>query len=871
MRLIAPIARVRIADNEFISGDGYLKFVSVELGEDARSSSCRFEINDPELDFAGKYFEISFKEGGIQVPADLLAAKPQQPQTIPGTGLKGVMAAPPGQPLSGSFKSGDRASNEAIIIAECLRQGITNPRQVAYILGTAYHESDHFNTLKEYGDDEYFSGYDGMLGNDQPGDGAKYAGRGYVQITGKDNYQKYADMLNIPIIEKPEMLETDAGLSAYILVHGINTNNFTENSGAFAAYQSGGDFGTMAGLVNAYESSALSLIIGYSEDYFARLTSGDLAGALSNAASPPATPPIADTTKAQTTPPADGSPPPAKAEPAKPSEESKKGTEIIIELGYEIDRLISFHFIHTGTTANGRSPGSTVFEGQSIRWMMSRRTKNSTYENITLRQLAEIICQGYGLSLEMEGDGPTYQFLDQSGISDYQLLLREAKAIGYRVTDDGAILKISPWRPNFTGFVITPDILDKISFSDRATAEMQKKITPESKISTTDTTAGEQKTEIDLATGKIKQIKPEDSTGTGTGTMAMTGAATTEVKGMVNPASNPPTDDPRTPGTMGTDEKDADKLTGTKGGKTIPPGDVKSQISVFAQSSTPFKEEKTGLPTQEIGAIDLADGKAEAIAIKDESRRVKGYESNASFKATPESLTLVPGSIIGIAERCFKSEAAKKAFCREWRVGRVKHTLQPGNFRTDIDFYTPQAAKPPATVGAVAGTGLKNTPDQPSTATPGQFTPNAGGFIWPMNKGQYSSPYGMRNGKFHAGIDIANFGGTPILASADGKVDFAGPEPGGGGYGLHIDLVHSDGTCTRYAHLSEFKVSAGQTVKQGDVIGIEGNTGIGSGPHLHFEIRPGGIGYGEGGSIDPISVLPEGNTAVVGGIIPPEK
>lgn len=876
MRLIAPIARVRIADNEFISGDGHLKFVSVELGEDARSSSCRFEINDPELDFAGKYFEISFKEGGIQVPADLLAAKPQQPQTIPGTGLKGVMAAPPGQPLSGSFKSGDRASNEAIIIAECLRQGVTNPRQVAYILGTAYHESMQFQTLKEidWGEDNYAYLEDrDDIGNVNPGDGAKYAGRGYVQLTGRTNYEKYASMLNLPLVENPEIVENDVGIAALILVHGINTNNFTGNTSAFAAYQSGGDFGAMAGLVNAYEllnPPALGKVVAECEDYFARLSSGDLAGALSGAASPPATPPIADTTKAQTTPPADGSPPPAKAEPAKPSEESKKGTEIIIELGYEIDRLISFHFIHTGTTANGRSPGSTVFEGQSIRWMMSRRTKNSTYENITLRQLAEIICQGYGLSLEMEGDGPTYQFLDQSGISDYQLLLREAKAIGYSIADDGAILKISPWRPNFTGFVITPDILDKISFSDRATAEMQKKITPESKISTTDTTAGEQKTEIDLATGKIKQIKPEDSTGTGTGTMAMTGAATTEVKGMVDQSEAKATSDMMSPVVPGSDDKFSDQLNPvTEQVKPLKPEDPKAAtISSFASTSTPFKEEKTGLPTQEIGAIDLADGKAEAIAIKDESRRVKGYESNASFKTTPESLTLAPGSIIGIAERCFKSEAAKKAFCREWRVGRVKHTLQPGNFRTDIDFYTPQAAKPPATAPTVAGTGLKNTPGQPSTATPGQFTPNAGGYIWPM-RGYYTSPYGPRWGRFHGGIDIADAEGTPVMAVADGKVIFVGQQDPNDlfvGFGNLIDIEHADKNVSRYAHLSAFKVQEGQMVKQGDVIALEGNTGRSTGPHLHFEICIGGP-YGD--KVDPITVLPQGNLAVIDGLVPP--
>lgn len=868
MRLIAPIARVRIADNEFISGDGYLKFVSVELGEDARSSSCRFEINDPELDFAGKYFEISFKEGGIQVPADLLAAKPKQPPpTVAGTGLINI----PGGGGESTFSvdgvgswlisktphipENQKAEFWAGIQSLSSELGI-DPNYLPIIMVTETGVDGFINPAEGHGNDA--EGCGGLIQFCTWG-GATEVGyppsviRGLSAVDQLPLVRKYLSTKQIP---------SGADLATTYLAI-LNP--------ASMPIPRGQDLG-----IKGQQSAHLY-------DSAGRITKESLESGLLEKAkvhefnpsgpslkSAPTPPPIADTTKAQTTPPADGSPPPAKAEPAKPSEESKKGTEIIIELGYEIDRLISFHFIHTGTTANGRSPGSTVFEGQSIRWMMSRRTKNSTYENITLRQLAEIICQGYGLSLEMEGDGPTYQFLDQSGISDYQLLLREAKAIGYRVTDDGAILKISPWRPNFTGFVITPDILDKISFSDRATAEMQKKITPESKTSTTDTTAGEQKTEIDLATGKIKQIKPEDSTGTGTGTMAMTGAATTEVKGMVDQSEAKATSDMMSPVVPGSDDKFSDQLNPvTEQVKPLKPEDPKAAtISSFASTSTPFKEEKTGLPTQEIGAIDLADGKAEAIAIKDESRRVKGYESNASFKATPESLTLAPGSIIGIAERCFKSEAAKKAFCREWRVGRVKHTLQPGNFRTDIDFYTPQAAKPPATAPTVAGTGLKNTPDQPSTATPGQFTPNAGGFIWPM-KGWYTSPYGPRWGRLHGGIDIAGDEGTPILAVADGKVIFVGQQNPNNvfiGFGKLIDIEHADKNVTRYAHLSEFKVAEGQTVKQGDIIALSGNTGTSTGPHLHFEIC---IGSAFGEKVDPIPFFPQGNLAVISELVPP--
>ncbi|MGL5196712.1 MAG: hypothetical protein ACRC8Y_24230, partial [Chroococcales cyanobacterium] len=660
MKLIAPITRVTIANDEFMSGDGWLKFVSIELGEDARSSSCRFELADPGMEVAGKYFSISFKEGGIKVPADLLSAPPAQPQspTVAGTGLKGVADAPVGQPLEvGAPKLGDRQWNDELLIRECLRQGVTNPRQIAYILATAYHETGAYSLVKEGGGPDYLSylEFRDDLGNNAPGDGIKYAGRGYVQITGKTNYQKYQDLLGLPLIETPELIEQNAGLAAFTTVHGISTNIFTGNGSAQRAFESGGDFLAMSFLVNDYGAlpdggRALGLLLGYCEDYLGRLTSGDLAPLLQGAVpAAPATPPVSDATKPQTTPPATGESPPAQnPAPAKPEEVSQKGTEIIIELGYQLDQLISFHFIHVGTSTSGRSPGNTTFEGQCVRWLMARRTKNATYENVTLRQLAEIVCMSYGLELEMEGDGPTYQFLDQTGISDYQLLLREAQSIGYRITDDGIILKISPWRPKFTGFVITPDILDKISFTDRAKAEMQGAPSTTTKTSEPDATAGEQKMAFDRETGQMVQVKPEDSTGTGDGMVATTGAAIAPMHGTVQETDDAPEEDTPAPDPeTGTDSSppENDPRENNAGGPRPP--------SSLAAQSNPFAEEKTGLPTQEIGAIDLADGKAEAIAIKDESRRVKGYESSASFKTTPEALTLAPGSIIAIAEECF--------------------------------------------------------------------------------------------------------------------------------------------------------------------------------------------------------------------------
>ena len=115
-----------------------------------------------------------------------------------------------------------------------------------------------------------------------------------------------------------------------------------------------------------------------------------------------------------------------------------------------------------------------------------------------------------------------------------------------------------------------------------------------------------------------------------------------------------------------------------------------------------------------------------------------------------------------------------------------------------------------------------------------------GSFIWPVQGGgRLTSPFGWRNGGFHAGIDIAAPRGTPILAADSGVVVFVSWD---GGYGKCIVVYHGR-YYTRYAHNSQNLVSRGEAVAKGDVIGRIGATGRAFGDHVHFEIRTGGI-YG---------------------------
>ena len=108
----------------------------------------------------------------------------------------------------------------------------------------------------------------------------------------------------------------------------------------------------------------------------------------------------------------------------------------------------------------------------------------------------------------------------------------------------------------------------------------------------------------------------------------------------------------------------------------------------------------------------------------------------------------------------------------------------------------------------------------------------SGQLAWPTG-GAVISPFGMRYGRFHSGIDIAAASGAPVVAAEGGRVIRSGWH---GGYGICIDISHGNGVVTRYAHLSCTAVSVGTEVQRGQYIGAVGSTGNSTGPHLHFEV-----------------------------------
>jgi murein DD-endopeptidase MepM/ murein hydrolase activator NlpD len=122
---------------------------------------------------------------------------------------------------------------------------------------------------------------------------------------------------------------------------------------------------------------------------------------------------------------------------------------------------------------------------------------------------------------------------------------------------------------------------------------------------------------------------------------------------------------------------------------------------------------------------------------------------------------------------------------------------------------------------------------------------------WPV-RGSVNSEFGKRASpwtkepEFHSGIDIAADRGTPVKAPAGGTVQHAGH---GGEYGLTVIIDHDNGVRTLYGHLSKVLVQRGQRVDRGVVVGLTGNTGRSSGPHLHYEV------YVKGQAVNPRAYL----------------
>lgn len=179
----------------------------------------------------------------------------------------------------------------------------------------------------------------------------------------------------------------------------------------------------------------------------------------------------------------------------------------------------------------------------------------------------------------------------------------------------------------------------------------------------------------------------------------------------------------------------------------------------------------------------------------------------------------------------------ENAIPREGPLQAGAQVIVPGGQREYVVWTVPV---PPAAASASSG---QTSPTAGTYYAGAPSVQGIGTYIWPL-----SGPITQGFWTGHRAVDISAVTGTPIIASDSGTVVFAGWSTAG--YGYLIVLDHGNGAQTYYAHQSAFAVDLGQAVSQGQVVGYVGSTGRSTGPHLHFEIRYGGV------QLNPFDYLP---------------
>ena len=245
----------------------------------------------------------------------------------------------------------------------------------------------------------------------------------------------------------------------------------------------------------------------------------------------------------------------------------------------------------------------------------------------------------------------------------------------------------------------------------------------------------------------------------------------------------------------------------------------------------------------EVAQAELAAEKAELESTKTEldnaqaELAVKREEADAIFQELMEKAEELEAMEAELEE-------AENAMLNE--IAQLEKEYTQAKYQEYLDYmatYTTEA--PPVTSGGTENGGTGNNSGSNGNTSGGNTTVNTGsGWIRPCSYVMLTSPFGNRNtgiagaSTYHQGVDLAGPEGTPIYASRGGTVTRA---TYGSSSGYYVTINHHDGFSSIYMHMTNYVVSAGQVVAQGQVIGYMGSTGVSSGSHLHFGISYNGV------------------------------
>jgi murein DD-endopeptidase MepM/ murein hydrolase activator NlpD len=198
-------------------------------------------------------------------------------------------------------------------------------------------------------------------------------------------------------------------------------------------------------------------------------------------------------------------------------------------------------------------------------------------------------------------------------------------------------------------------------------------------------------------------------------------------------------------------------------------------------------------------------------------------------------------------------------------LGKNQFTSLPGGIDASPIWSSPANLTKFGAGGSAAGTGSVTCTNASGGTSPGAYTgKTSGALMRPVASGPITSYYGLRESPGgigstnHKGIDYGIPIGTPVVSSANGKIVYQGWY---GGYGKTVFVDHGNGVMTQYSHLDGYVGALGTPVPQGATIGLGGNTGNSTGPHLHYGVLKGTVNgnYLTGDYVDPLTMLNTSN------------
>lgn len=286
-------------------------------------------------------------------------------------------------------------------------------------------------------------------------------------------------------------------------------------------------------------------------------------------------------------------------------------------------------------------------------------------------------------------------------------------------------------------------------------------------------------------------------------------------------------------------------------------GDVMSAAAVFVPQSPSGDETRRRLA-----------GKSATEVAKEFEAVLLAQVISAMRKTVPESGMLEASASRKMLDGAFDQEVARSLAARgglgiaQQIVGQIERQQQAREAALGTNARTARTASP-----TVAGPGIAPavttsralTQTPPASRSSSTAVVASSASVLPV-AGEITSPFGMRSdpftgeSRFHAGVDVAAPRGTEIRAVADGEVVFSGWRRGGAG--RTVEVRHTNGLVTSYAHAERTLVRAGQQVVAGEAVATVGSSGRASGPHLHF------AAVRDGQAVDPSGLLEQGRPVV---------